>query len=167
MTEYLTVAESGRTWEFGFADMVRFHGGGSPGGVAIAFKVLQRAFGILSPRQPPQRRLIEVQTAFRGPGARDGVEAVTRAVSDHRYHVDRRLVRADLGPLLEDFVFDIAVADLRTTLVLQPGFTTTEFIELARTDNRSALEEHRLDELKAALAQQVMNHPAEQVFALA
>ena len=57
------------------------HGPGSPGGVATAFKVLQRAFAVLSPDQSPERRSIAVRTAFRGPGTRDGIEAVKRAVS--------------------------------------------------------------------------------------
>ena len=100
MTESLAVEEGGRTISFTFDDMVRYHGPGSPGGVAMAFKVMQRAFGLLSPDQPPPRRSIVVRTAFRGPGARDGFEAVTRAVSDGRYTVDRSLLRSDRGRLL-------------------------------------------------------------------
>ena len=103
-TEALTVEERGRTIAFTFADMMRYHGSHSPAGVAMAFKVLQHAFALLSPDEVPERRSIKVRTAFRGPGARDGFEAVTRAVSDGRYIVDRTLVRSDRGRLLEDFV---------------------------------------------------------------
>ena len=87
MAETIRVQERGRIIEFSFDDLMRYHGPGSPGGVANAFKVLQRAFAVLSPDEPPQRRSVEVRTAFRGPGARDGVEAVTRAVTLSLIHI--------------------------------------------------------------------------------
>ena len=160
----LVVSELGRTLTFTFEDLLRYHGPGSPAGVANAFKVLQRAFPLLSPDAPPDRRTIVVRTAFRGPGARDGIEAVTRAVTDSRYTVDRTLVRADLGRLREDFVFEVAVPGASTTLVLRDGFVTAEFIDLARTDNRSATQEAQLDVLKADLCAKIMAEPAERVY---
>src|SRR3981081_4477357 len=102
MTDSLTVEERGRIITFTFDDMMRYHGPHSPGGVAMAFKVMQRAFAALSPNEPPKRRSITVRTALGGPGARDGCEPVTRAVSDDRYVLYRSLVRADRGRLLED-----------------------------------------------------------------
>lgn len=164
MTEALTVEERGRTITFTFDDMMRYHGPHSPAGVAMAFKVMQRAFAALSPDRPPERRSINVRTAFRGPGARDGFEAVTRAVSDGRYTVDRALVRADRGRLLEDFVFVVVIADRAATLLLRDGFVTEEFIDLARTEQRNDEQEERLDELKAQLAQQVLKGPTQDVF---
>lgn len=167
MTESLTVTEGGRIITFTFADMMRFHGLHSPGGVAMAFKVMQRAFAELSPTSPPARRDILVRTAFRGPGARDGFEAVTRAVSDGRYTVDRCLLRADLGRLREDFVFEVGLAGAAVTMVLREGYVDDEFLDLARTDTRSEAQEHRLDELKTRLAQLVMSTPADDVYDLA
>jgi len=157
MTEALTVEERGKTITFTFEDMMRFHGPHSPAGVAIAFKVMQRAFAALSPDMPPQRRSVTVRTAFRGPGARDGFEAVTRAVTDGRYTVDRSLVRPDLGRLREDFVFVVAVGDRTATLLLRDGYVTDEFIDLARAENRTDEQERRLDDLKARLAQFLMS----------
>jgi hypothetical protein len=167
MTEELTVEERGRTITFTFDDMMRYHGPHSPAGVAMAFKVMQRAFAVLAPDGPPPRREVMVRTAFRGPGARDGFEAVTRAVSDGRYTVDRALVRADRGRLLEDFVFVVGIADRAATLLLRDGFVTDEFIDLARTDDRSDEQEHRLDDLKARLAQRVMATRAADAFDVA
>ena len=151
--ESLQVEEAGRTIAFTFDDMMRYHGPHSPAGVAMAFKVMQRAFGELSPDGPPPRREVTVRTAFRGPGARDGFEAVTRGVTDGRYTVDRSLFRSDRGRLLEDFVFEVTVGDRTAMLLLRDGFVTDDFIDLARTENRTAEQEHRLDELKAELAQ--------------
>jgi len=160
MTETITVAEHGRELSFGFEDMNRYHGGGSPAGVATAFKVLQRAFAVLSPDAAPPRRSITVRTAFRGPGARDGFEAVARAVSDGRFTVDRSLVRSDLGRLREDFVFTVDIDAGSVTLVLRDGFVTEEFIDLARTPDRTPKQEHHLDELKAQLAARILATPA-------
>lgn len=164
MTETLTVQEHGRTITFTFDDMMRYHGPHSPAGVAMAFKVLQRAFAALSPDGPPPRREINVRTAFRGPGARDGFEAVTRAVTDGRYIVDRSLVRSDAGRLREDFVFEVTIGDRTAMLLLREGFVTDEFVDMARTENRSDAQEQRLDELKAHLAEQVLRSRAQDVF---
>jgi hypothetical protein len=164
MTEALTVEERGRTITFTFDDMMRYHGVHSPAGVAMAFKVMQRAFAVLSPDESPERRSIKVRTAFRGPGARDGFEAVTRAVSDGRYDIDRTLLRADRGRLVEDFVFVVEIRGRSITLVLRDGFVTDEFIDLARTENRTDTQEKRLDDLKAQLAQGVMNTASEDLF---
>jgi hypothetical protein len=167
VTESLQVDDGGRTITFTFDDMMRYHGRNSPAGVAMAFKVMQRAFGALSPDAAPRRRSIVVRTAFRGPGARDGFEAVTRGVSEGRYVVDRTLVRTDRGRLLEDFVFEVTLGDRTATLLLRDGFVTDEFIDLARTEGRTAEQEHRLDDLKAALAQRVMAAAAADVYDLA
>lgn len=167
MTETILVRERGRTIEFSFEDMMKYHGPGSPGGVANAFKVLQRAFAVLSPDQPPERRSIAVRTAFRGPGARDGIEAVTRAVSEGRYTIDLALTRPERGRLLESFVFEVSVGDRTVMLVLREGFVTEQFIDLAQKDNRTAQEEAQLDGLKAELAEHLMATPAADVYEIA
>src|ERR1700694_2844313 len=79
-SEPIVVREGPRELSFAFEDMLRYHGGGSPGGVAHAFKVLERALPLLATDGPVERREIAIETAFGGPGARDGLELVTRAV---------------------------------------------------------------------------------------
>lgn len=164
MTESLVVEERGRAFTFTFDDLMRFHGVHSPAGVAVAFQAMCRAFPLLRSDGPLPRRSILVRTAFRGPGARDGFEMVTRAVTDGRYVVDRSLVRSDRGRLIEDFVFAVGVDGRSVTLLLRDGFVTEEFIDLARTENRTATQEARLDELKAQLAQRVLGTPADDLF---
>ena len=164
VAESLQVEDGGATIAFTFDDMMRYHGPHSPAGVAMAFKVMQRAFAVLSPGVPPRRRSVTVRTAFRGPGARDGFEAVTRGVTDGRYTVDRSLVRSDRGRLLEDFVFEVTIGDRAATLLLRDGFVTDEFIDLARTENRTAEQEARLDELKANWHNGCDGYPLPDVF---
>jgi hypothetical protein len=167
MDETILVQELGHHLEFSYTDMLCYAGPHSPAGVAHAFKVMQRAFAALSPNQPPQRRSIVIRTAFQGPGARDGFEAVTRAVTDGRYTVDLALARPDRGRLLQSFVFQVALAGRTATLHLRKGFVTAEFIDLAGKSDRSHAEEAHLDQLKADLAQRVLAAPAEDVFDLA
>jgi hypothetical protein len=83
----IVVLEQGLELSFSFEDMLKYHGGGSPGGVAHAFKVLERALPLLDDSGAVERRAIHIATAFGGPGARDGLELVTRAVTDQRFTV--------------------------------------------------------------------------------
>jgi hypothetical protein len=85
-------------------------------------------------------------------------------VSDDRYVVDRSLVRADRGRLLEDFVFAVGIGDRTATVLLRDGFVTDEFIDLAHTENRTEAQERRLDGLKTQLAQRVMVAHAAEVY---
>jgi len=55
MPAMLEVAERGRTLAFSFEDVLKYHGGESPGGAAIAFKALECALPLLDPDRPPAR----------------------------------------------------------------------------------------------------------------
>ena len=48
--------------------------------------------------------------------------------------------------------------------MLREGFVTDEFLDLARTEDRSAEQERRLDVLKREMAERVMAQPAERVY---
>jgi hypothetical protein len=114
-SDRLVVVENDRELSFSFEEMLRYHGGGSPGGVAHAFKVLQRALPVLETGGCVQRRAIIVETAFGGPGARDGLELVTRAVTEERFTVDPSLSRPEYGRARERFVFRIRYRDRSAT----------------------------------------------------
>jgi hypothetical protein len=91
----IAVLERGCRLAFWFADLTRYHGPRSPGGVAHAFKVMERAFPLLDQDAPPERREITVETALGGPGARDAFELVTRAVTGGRSALDAALERPE------------------------------------------------------------------------
>ena len=159
----LVVLDAGHRLEFRFADLLRYAGPGSPGGVAQAFKVLERALPLLDPEGPPERRAIAVRTAFGGPGARDGFECVLRAVTGDRYVVDPALARPELG-VRARFVFELTARGRVATLTLRDGFVTPEFLDLAGRDTRTRDEEDRLTGLKAELADRTMAAPAAAVY---
>jgi hypothetical protein len=160
----LVVVDGGRRLAFTFADLMRYHGPTSPGGVAHAFKVLERALPLLDRAGAVERREIVVDTAFGGPGARDAFELVTRAVTGERYRVDPALARPELGTARERFVFRLAYRGAAVTLAVRDGFVTDEFVALARRDGRDAAEEERLDVLKREMAERVMAAAAEDVY---
>ena len=164
MTGTIEVVDRGRPIAFSFEDLMKYHGPTSPGGAAHAFKVLERALPLLDRHGLCERREIFVETAFRGPGARDAFEMVTRAVTGDRFHIDAALGRPERGRALERFVFRLSYREARTTLALREGFVSDEFIDLARTEQRTADQERRLAMLKQEMADRVMARPASEVY---
>jgi hypothetical protein len=164
MASTIEVIDRGQRISFSFEDVLKYHGPGSPGGAAHAFKVLERALPLLDPNGLCERREIVVATAFGGPGARDAFEMITRAVTGNRFRVDPLLARPERGQTLEAFVFQLGYRDRTATLAVREGFVTDEFINLARTEHRDAGQERRLDALKREMADRVLAHPAGEVY---
>jgi hypothetical protein len=164
MAATIDLLDQGQPVSFSFEDLMRYHGRRSPGGVAHAFKVLERALPLLDPAAPCERREIVVHTAFGGPGARDAFEMATRAVTGGRFHLDPALARPELGRARERFVFRLTYGEHHLTLVVREGFVSDEFIELARTEHRSAEQERHLDVLKREMAALAMSRPASEVY---
>jgi hypothetical protein len=160
----IEVEDQGTALAYSFEDVMRYHGPGSPGGVAHAVKVMERVLPLLEPGGPPERREIEVETAFAGPGARDAFEMVTRAVTEGRYVVDDALARPEQGPTRERFVFRLGYRGRSVTVVLREGYVGEEFIALARTEERSAEQEDRLTVLKREMAELLLATPAAEVY---
>jgi hypothetical protein len=163
-SDTLVVLESGHELSFGFADMRAYHGVHAPAGVAHAFKVLERALPLLDPSDLVERREIVIETPFAGPGARDGFELVTRAVTDGRYTVDPALARPELGPARERFVFRLRYRGAELTLLLRDGFVPDEFVTLTGKSELDDREQDLLTALKAKMAARLMATPAADVY---
>jgi hypothetical protein len=167
MSTVVTVRDGGREIGFSYDDMLRYHGGGSPGGVAHAFKVLELTLPLLADGTPPERREITIETSFGGPGARDGFELVTRAVTGDRYVVDPALARPELGPTRARFIFGLGFGGRTLTVALREGFVAAEFIALVDSEARTAAEQARLEQLKGEMAARLLAATAGEVYALA
>lgn len=168
MRDWLEVSDHGDVLRISFEDMVKYHGRQYVGGVAHAFKVMERAFGLLSPDAPPDRARISIETAFPGPGGRDGFEMVTRAVTGGRYRVD-----PELGPpvVLKSpvgrYFFHVAYGAASVALVIRPGIVRDEFVALAGRAAREALsaaDAQHLQALKQEMADRLMSLPADTVY---
>src|SRR4051794_24175310 len=164
MDATIQVVDQGARIAFSFADVLKYHGPGSPGGAAIGFTALACALPLLAAGGIAERREIVVATAFGGPGARDAFELVTRAVTGDRFTLDPALARPERGHLLERFVFQLSVGTCQVTLLLREGFVTAEFLDLARAEARDAAQDLRLTVLKQQLADRVMACPADEVY---
>lgn len=165
-TGIVEVTDEGMVIRFSFEDLLRYAGPGSPAGVAVAFQAMRCAFPLLDPHQPLERREVRIETAFRGPGARDGFELVTRSRTEDRYRVTEDLERAERGVTLAQFVFRLRYADRACTLMVREGLIDDEFIALARKDDRSADDERRFTAFKQAHAERLLAERAEDVFDL-
>lgn len=163
----LEVLDQGQLLCFGFDDLMRYHGPAFPGGVAHGFTAMLRAFPLLDPDGPPERRDIRLDTAFPGPGARDAVELVTRAVTGDRYVVDPTLGRPDRGATLERYVFRFGYRDRVVTVLIRDGFVTDDFIALSRRAGRTGAEEEHLTVLKQEMADRLLAVPADEVYDVA
>lgn len=160
----LEVLDDTTTLRFGLADLHRYHGPLAPGGVAHGFVAMLRAWPLLAPDGPPRRRGIRLDTPFPGPGVRDGVELVTRAVTEGRYTVDPALARTDRGRTLERYVFVFTHGARRVRLEIRDGFVADEFVELAGRSGRTPAEEVHLTVLKHEMADRLLAVPPEQVY---
>ena len=163
--EIVTVLENGRPIDFTFADLLKYHGFGYPGGVAHAFKVMQRGFPLLDDGTSPERAELSMDTAFPGPGGRDAFEMVTRMVTGGRYNVDLTLAGDDvLKSPKGSYLFRMKYRGRTVDLTLRPGFVVEEFVTLAGQASRTPAEEERLVWLKTDMAKRLLSHKAEEIY---
>jgi hypothetical protein len=164
VTSRLEVLDEGVLLAFSFDEMLRYSGPGSPAGVAMSFKAMELAFPLLDPEGPLDRRLIVVETAFRGPGARDGFELVTRGLTEGRYVVDAKLERPERGNTLEQFVFRTRYGERAVTLLVREGQVTDEFVAMARKPDRTPDDERHFTDLKQRMADRLMASAPTDIF---
>ncbi|MCC9204979.1 hypothetical protein [Arthrobacter sp. zg-Y769] len=166
----LTVWEDRVQLDFTFADCMKYHGPGFPGGVAHAFAALGRALPELAARTPGgrvERREIRIRTPFGGPGARDAFELVTRAVTGDRYAVLPELARPERGNTLARYVFEISAGDATVTCVIRnDGIVADEFIELTAKPDKTAAELAHLEVLKREMRDRILERDPAQVYDL-
>ncbi len=160
----IVVRDQGTVLRFGVQDLLRYHGPRFPGGVAHGFTVMERALPLLAADGVPERRGIQIVTAFPGPGARDGIELVTRAVTEDRYVVDPTVGRPERGSTLERYVFRFVHGERAVTVSIREGFVTDEFIALSRVTGRTAAQETHLTVLKEEMADRLLSVPADEVY---
>lgn len=163
----LHVLENGKDLTYTFADLMHYHGFGFPGGVAHAFKVMEMALPLLGDGAPCERREIDIRTAFRGQGARDAFEMVTRSLTEGRYVVDPALERPERGETLMRYVFLLTYRGRSVRLQIREGHVRDEFIALGRKSDRTPEEDTRLTWLKQEMSERLLSLPASEVYMVA
>ena len=160
----IEVAEEGQGIAYSFGELMKYHGSDSPGGVAHAYKVMERALPLLADDGPVERRQVSIETSFGGPGARDAFEMVLRTTTGGRYVVDPSLARPERGPTMERYVFRLSYRGRNVTLTIRDGYVTDEFVALSRKEERTAAEDAHLVVLKQLMAYRLLARPADEVY---
>ncbi|WP_194813395.1 hypothetical protein [Nocardia sp. XZ_19_385] len=159
----LTVCEGSTTLEFTFEELMKYHGPGYPGGVAHGFTAMRVALPLLG--TSVNRREVKVRTAFRGPGGRDSIEMVLRAVTEDRYTVTAELEKPERGTALERYVWEFDYrGDVVTVQLRDDGFVVDEFIVLSRKPSRTEEEEAHLAQLKLEMTDRLLSRDAQEVY---
>lgn len=162
----ITVSENNHLITFTYAEILAYHGGGFPGGVVHGLKAMQAGFALLD-SGPLQRREIRIETAFTGPGGRDALEMVTRALTDGRLHVDRSLGGLDVitdlpGPYFWRFLYRDRMVEAR----IKPGHVRKEFVDLGAKQNKTREEIQRHEALKQEMADRLLPCPAHEIYSV-
>ncbi len=167
MNERLRIRDHGTVLTITYDNCVRYHGRTNIGGVAVGFRLLQKAFSELSVPLPDRER-ISFFTAFPGAGVRDAVEMVTRAVSRERYRVDIEYDEPEAPAAAAGrFYFSLDYDDRSCKLAIRPGVVPDEFIVLGRRcriGQGTEVEMMRWSELKEELAVATMAASPDELF---
>ena len=169
MAEFIEIMDGGTLLGISYEDMIKYHGRFNIGGVAIAYRAIERGFAILSPGRVPDRTETGFFSGMSGSGVLDGAEMVMRARTRGTLVVDPELgaAGAAAGGCRGRFYFEVRVGRQAVGLVLKEGFVTAEFAGLAKGFNDGSLNPEqlkRLQEVKEELAARIMDAPAGQVF---
>lgn len=98
MDAVLSIKDGNDLLSITYEDMVKYHGRQFIGGVALAYKLLELTFQVLTPEKPPVRDRISVILAVYGPGIIDGIEMATRALTRGALTIKLQLAAAQPAP---------------------------------------------------------------------
>lgn len=157
----------GQKTTFTIQDCYNFHGYDALGGVALGFRLLQKAAKILSPDELLEREHLSLFTSFPGLGARDVFELTTRMVSDHRFELDTNFTH----PIAQEgvagaFYFCFQYKGKTVELAPVDGSPSKEFIRVGKQTKVGTPSVKLMEEwtnLKSSLANTLLQHTADDV----
>lgn len=159
----IIIHDHGRPLRLEFPALLAYHGGGALAGAAIGFRAMAAAGEALSADQPWDRHDLTVVSWHNGPGVRDAIEYVTRAITRDRF--EGRESGSGVGcAAVTAFRFEVADGRHLVRLALREHIIDPAFLELAGVASPSSQQEAELTRLKAAVADAVMALPADRLF---
>jgi hypothetical protein len=160
----IAILDHGRPLSLDYPALLAYHGGGALAGAAIGFRAMQAAAAVLGAERTWDRKDLLVVSWHDGPGIRDAIEFVTRAITRGRFEL-----RVGEGPhncaALTAFRFELSDGTRTVALRLKDGVLPPRFLELAGTERRSAQQQGELDGLKSTVAAEVVARPLSKLFA--
>ncbi|MCC7273489.1 MAG: hypothetical protein IT561_12540 [Alphaproteobacteria bacterium] len=168
MSEALVVADGDRVHAITLADMEKYHGRNFFNGLAQAFQVMRAATERLGGGRPLDRRRVRLVLGLDPPGVLDGFEYLTRAFTDRRVVVDRRI---GIGPESYDgfYYFEVQYEGRRIVMVLGDDVLPEGYTLLARRGFAGLLtadERARWNAGKQAIADRVLAGRPEDSFTI-
>jgi len=120
--------------EITFDDLKKFHGTRSICGLTVGYTMLRAAWESLGDGKPLDRTAITVETAFGGPGGRDAIEMVTRAVSRDAFTlVSDKQPNAHIAEAAKGaYWYRVSVNGRSVELGLKPNMMPEQFVSLRR-----------------------------------
>lgn len=172
MNDVLRIMDGDTLLEISYEDLIKYHGRFHIGGVAIAYKLMELGFALLSPGSVPRRGSFSFASALgeNATGVLDGVEMVTRARSRGHMKADQAVGEKTRAPLSANggkFYFELGYEGKRLGLALVDGLVPEEFIILSKAAMAGSLDadgQYRLQEVKEELAASLMAQEAARLF---
>ncbi|BBK32163.1 hypothetical protein EDC65_0965 [Stella humosa] len=166
MTAPLHIADGEFVHAVTMDDLARYHGRDFFNGLAQAFVVVREATLRLGGGQPLDRRRIRLVLGLDPPGVVDGFEYLTRAFSDRRVVIDRRI---GIGPESFDghYYFELQYGGRRLVFVLRDDIVPEGYSQMARRGFARLLdgeEMRRWSAGKRDIADRILARPAEESF---
>jgi hypothetical protein len=159
----IVIYDNDRPLRLEYSALLAYHGGGALAGAAIGFRAMAAAGAALSGEQAWDRRSLSVVSWHNGPGVRDAIEFVTRAITRDRFEL-RKSASAQGCGAASAFRFELADGHHVVSLSLRERAVTPAFFELAATAPRTPQQEAELTRLKAVVADAVMALPTDRLF---
>lgn len=159
------IFDHGRPVHLTFEGLVAYHGGGALAGAAIGFRALGYAGTALSTYRTWDRRDVSVISWHDGPGMRDAVEYVTRAITRNRFQVQAAGGERSCASS-QAFRLEVRNGPKRVQILLRDGAVVQQFFDLAGMPNRDAEAERQLTRLKAEASTAVLRSPSRRLFEL-
>ena len=154
-----------------FQDLEKYHCSEYQMAIAVGFRLLEVGLKELCGNNPPERKELSILSGHGGPGFRDAIEYITRAVTREAYTVDVNYPKAQYDPhRAQSYTFVISSTNGSSVEVsLNDGFLPLEFYDYlakGREGTRTEQDEVELDKLKQELCDKALALPQDQLLSV-
>ncbi len=166
MSAVLEIADGPFVHAVTMDDLAKYHGRDFLNGLAQAFVVMRTATERLGCGRPLDRRRVRLVLGLDPPGVLDGFEYLTRAFTDRRVVIDRRI---GIGPESFDghYYFEVQYEGRRLVMVLRDGIVPEGYSQMARRGFARLLDADEMRHWSAGkrdIAERILARPAEESF---
>jgi hypothetical protein len=162
----LEIADGDQRLTFSYRQALDYHKGNAYWGCALAFRMLQRAAGLLSRKGLWDRNRLQVTSGHPGPGVRDTLELVTGCVSDGRFTLDCESHEARCVGNMQ-YAWTLSDGTTEVSIKLMDTLVPDAFLQLLdKIDHNPATpdEQARLERFKQQMTGRIWEMTLEEAF---